>query len=235
MGSHSAAPEQTEGFRDPTTLTRWTRGFLYASIASYLVRIWLNAGDQLGGRAGASAAIGSDPIVLGVAEITIWLITSILVLNWIHRANHNARQLGATDLRFTPGWAIGWYFVPIAWFWKPYQAMTEIWRASRNPLDWRGESASPLMLWWWILWLGAIWGVVIVNLAVARTLAAMVRPGVPFDAAGLESLVAVTGLVAWILEVPLALVLLVIIDAVHRMQMQHRARQAAAGWPRPSA
>ena len=73
------------------------------------------------------------------------LSTGILVLTWIHRANHNARQLGADDMRFTPGWAVGWYFVPIAWFWKPYQAMKEIWLASANPSDWRGRPVSPLL------------------------------------------------------------------------------------------
>ena len=62
-------------------------------------------------------------------------------------------HLGASDMRFTPGWAIGWYCVPVACFWRPYQAMTEIWRASRNPSDWRGEPVSPLLRWWWILWL----------------------------------------------------------------------------------
>ena len=48
MESHSTASEPTEGFRDPTRLTNWTRGFLYASIASALVRLWSDAGNLLG-------------------------------------------------------------------------------------------------------------------------------------------------------------------------------------------
>ena len=96
--------------------------------------------------------------------------------------------------------------------------MTEIWRASRNPADWRGEPVSPLLHWWWVLWIVPFWGISIVDLAGRRTL----------DEAGVESLEAATGLVNWILEIPLALVLLPIIGAVHRMQVGHHRRQVAA-------
>ena len=220
MELHSAVPEPTEGFRDPTRLTNWTRWFLYASIASYLVRIWFDASELLrGGGEGAAEGIGSILIFLAVTGLPIWLTTAILVLLWIHRANHNARQLGAADMQFTPGWAVGWYFVPIAWFWKPYQAMTEVWRASRNPSAWRGEPVSLLLHWWWVLWIVPFWGVSIVDLAARRSL----------DEAGVESLEAITGLVNWILDIPLALVMLAIIGTVHRMQTEHHRKQVPTG------
>ena len=34
---------------------------------------------------------------------------------------------------FTPGWSVGWFFVPIMNPWKPFQAMREIWQASAEP------------------------------------------------------------------------------------------------------
>ncbi len=218
MENHSAAPEPTEGFRDPTRLTNWTRGFLYASIASYLPQIWLDTRGLLRGGGQGALEDRSDAVLLALTGMPIWLITSILVLIWIHRANHNARQLGAADMHFTPGWAVGWYFVPIAWFWKPYQAMTEIWRTSRNPSDWRGEPVSPLLPWWWVLWIVPFWGASIVDLAARRNL----------DEAGIENLETATGLVTWILGIPVALVLIAIIGAVQRMQIEHHRRQVAA-------
>ena len=218
MEPHSTVPESTEGYRDPTTLTNWTRWFLYASIASYLIRIWSEAGELVrGGGDGAAEGIGLDTIFLIVTGGPVWLVTGILVLVWIHRANHNARQLGAADMRFTPGWAVGWYFVPIAWFWKPYQAMTEIWRASRNPSAWRGEPVPPLLRWWWVLWIVPSWGLLILDWTAGRSL----------DEAGAEKLEATMGLVDWILDIPLALVMLAIIGAVHRMQTDHHRRQSA--------
>ena len=61
--------------------------------------------------------------------------------------------LGSPGLRFTPGWAVGWYFVPIANLWKPYQAMKEIWRASKNPGNWQAETTSGFLGWWWFWWI----------------------------------------------------------------------------------
>lgn len=217
MELHSAAPEPTRDFRDPTSLTNWTRVFLYASIAAALLGMWSSARALPGGGGEAELDTGLRAILWVFTGLPVPLITGILVLTWIHRANHNARQLGATGMHFTPGWAIGWYFVPIAWFWKPYQAMTEIWRASRNPSDWRGEPVSPLLHWWWILWIVPFWGVSIVDLAVRGRV----------DDAGLENLEAITGLASWILDIPLALVLLATIGAVHRMQMDHHSRDSS--------
>ena len=220
MERHSEASESTDGFRDPTSLMKWTRGFLYAGIAGSLLRVWSSANELLaGGAEGASTGIGVMEIVQAVMGLPIMLITAGLVLTWIHRANHNARQLGAADMRFTPGWAVAWYFVPIAWFWKPYQVMSEIWRTSRNPSYWRGQPVSLLLPWWWLLWIVPYWGSEIVDLAVGRNL----------DEASAETLESAMGLANWILDIPLALVLLGIIGGVHRMQTEHHRRQLAEG------
>lgn len=76
-----------------------------------------------------------------------------MILKWIYRANFNLRQLGVTNLKHTPGWAIGWYFVPIFNFWKPYQAMREIWLASHDLHNWTDKNVSSLLPWWWGLWI----------------------------------------------------------------------------------
>lgn len=221
MELHSAETEPIEGFRDPTSLVKWTRGFLYASVVGSLLRVWSSAGELLGGGGGEEAAtgIGAMEIVQGVMGLPVQLATVVLVLNWIHRANHNVRQLGAADMRFTPGWAVGWYFVPIAWFWKPYQVMREIWRASRNPSFWREQPVSALLPWWWVLWIVPFWGFDIVSTAAGRML----------DEAGAETVEAVLGLASWILDIPLILVLLGIIGGIHRMQTEHYRRQMADG------
>ena len=84
----------------------------------------------------AFAAAESNDIRKGAVSLiqTIaFLITGVLYLRWIYRANSNARQLGATGMRFTSGWSIGFCFIPIMNLWKPYQTMKEIWKASANP------------------------------------------------------------------------------------------------------
>jgi len=52
-------------------------------------------------------------------------------------------------MRFTPGWSVGWYFVPVMSLWKPFQAMREIWQASAQPGNWQAVETSPLLGWWW--------------------------------------------------------------------------------------
>ena len=53
----------------------------------------------------------------------------------------------------SPGWAAGWFFVPIVYLWKPYYAMKEIWQGSDpDPtVDAFNAPVSPLLpLWWWM-------------------------------------------------------------------------------------
>ncbi len=92
-------------------------------------------------------------LIIGIALITLYVATGILFLSWTYRANRNARHLGAKDMRFTPGWSIGWYFVPVGLLWKPYQALVEIWKASKNPTDWKNQESSGLVRWYWYLWI----------------------------------------------------------------------------------
>ena len=64
---------------------------------------------------------------------------------WIYRVARTMRALGGrgTSRSRQAGRSAG-IFVPIANLWKPYQAMSEIWRASRNPRGWQNdEPASP--------------------------------------------------------------------------------------------
>lgn len=85
----------------------------------------------------------------------VLLVTAIVWLVWQHRAQKNLEGLGATRLRFTPGWAVGWWFVPLANLLKPFQTMRELWKASGDPYGWQTRTTSPLLGWWWGLYLGA--------------------------------------------------------------------------------
>lgn len=70
---------------------------------------------------------------------------------WIHRAYRNLLALDQVRPRFSPGWAIGWYFVPVMNLFRPYQVMSEIWRTSdpvRPPHERaEGRAVSPLIGW----------------------------------------------------------------------------------------
>ena len=211
--------EQQPGFRDPTVVTKWTTYILYASMLVSLLSAWEYVRELPGYADDSPSAFSAPEIALNFVGIAITLAAAILVLTWIHRANHNARQLGAAGMRYTPGGAVGWYFVPVAWFWKPYQAMKEIWRASANPSDWAGRPVSPVLLWWWILWIVPFWGGSLVDW----------WAGLSLDERSAEVVQAATGIALELTDIPLALVLIAIIRRVHDNQMEHHNRQITDG------
>jgi hypothetical protein len=73
-------------------------------------------------------------------------------LKWIYQANSNCHGFGALGMEFSPGWSIGYYFIPFVNFYKPYYAMKEIWNVSTNPINWQSEQKIPLLSRWWTLW-----------------------------------------------------------------------------------
>lgn len=203
------------GFSDPTRLTAWTKGVLYAHIAIVAVRLCLLALDP----SGAAEA----PDLSSAPGATWWILTMVVLFGnvvmlpaWTHRANHNARQLGASDMSFTPEWAAGWYFLPPGLLWKPYLVMKEIWQATVDPTDWRRQCGSALVGWWWTLWLITAWGGLL-GFAVS---ALLLETG---DAQTLESVI---GLARGLLHVPLTLLLLTIITKIHDMQMTHHRNRS---------
>lgn len=68
----------------------------------------------------------------GVLQSAI-LFQFIVLLMWIYRINSNTRSLGAAaDMKYTPGWSVGWFFIPIANIWKPYQVLKELWISNHH-------------------------------------------------------------------------------------------------------
>lgn len=87
---------------------------------------------------------------------------NVLFLIWTHNAALNVRAFGQEGLAFTPGWCVGWWFVPVASMWKPYQALKEIWRASdpetvgtESRHAWQLRETPGRFALWWSSYLGS--------------------------------------------------------------------------------
>lgn len=87
--------------------------------------------------------------IVGLVQVILGIVTGITFLRWIHRSNKNLRALSGEPMTFTPGWSVGWYFVPFANLFKPYQVMKEIWKVSHK----RKDTTHAIVGWWWALWL----------------------------------------------------------------------------------
>ncbi len=91
--------------------------------------------------------------LIAFGYMVAYVVTAVPFLMWIYRANLNAIGFGGTDMKFTPGWSVGYYFIPILNLFRPYQSMKEIWQVSHDPANWKSVSVPPLVGWWWALWL----------------------------------------------------------------------------------
>ena len=111
-----------------------------------------------GGTISLPAAKASDERIAAATGSALFLLlgTAIAWCIWQHRGQRNLRELGRTQLRFTPGWAVGWWFVPVASLFKPFQSVRELWKASEPTGDrsaWPASSTWPLIGWWWACWI----------------------------------------------------------------------------------
>jgi hypothetical protein len=88
--------------------------------------------------------------------VLAFVACAVVSLCWLHRARGNLDDLGAEDLRFTPGWTVGWFFVPVMHFFRPFQAVSELWRASADPQGrWDGAGVGLLLPAWWMAWVAS--------------------------------------------------------------------------------
>jgi len=143
------------------TLVRWLwisiGGSVLGLVVSGIELGLLNRvpGDQPLGLYGEIPGPETVTLITGLARLPILaliVVTGFLFLKWIYRASRNAHAL-AGPLRTSPPWAVGWFFVPVAFLWVPFTAFSETWRASHDPVGWRSTSVPPLLRWWWGFWL----------------------------------------------------------------------------------
>jgi len=88
--------------------------------------------------------------LIGLAGIVCYLVTATAFLFWFHRVHRNLPALGATNLKYSPGWAVGSFFIPILNLFRPFQIMKEVWEHSLSSSAHRFSSLVGL---WWAAWI----------------------------------------------------------------------------------
>ena len=150
------------------------------------------------------------PDELGVGGFLTLCAAAVLITcfgvvgRWIYRASANAHTINGR-LTISPGWAVGWYFVPIMSLYRPRQAMKEIWFASHRSGGGYEQRAPAILSIWWTLW-------IVTNLV--ETISFRVSLG----GAATESTVQVIDMVAAMLNVPLCVALIFIMSEIATAQ-----------------
>jgi hypothetical protein len=138
-----------------------------AAASSMLAMIWnatIVAMFRGAGDIGAAYEIGesaTDMLFLGLVllQIVIYFVTAVVFLVWLHGAYRNLPALGAVKLDTTPGWAVGYFFIPFVNLFKPFQVVREIWHESTPGVGvhegfggYSLRSSTPALVgWWWAL------------------------------------------------------------------------------------
>lgn len=94
--------------------------------------------------------------LVGIVQIIVFLATAVTWLLWQFRAYSNLRLIGSRDTDVTPGWSVGYWFIPFVNLVRVYQITNELWRRSelkniRDPIG--GLSTTPLIVTWWLAYL----------------------------------------------------------------------------------
>ena len=221
----SADPSRSKfRFSDARTLALWSRIALYLCALFALFAAassWAHRGLLQDIQSGTVTVVESEEdlnvrdvseireVLITVVRAFAFVATAVLTLTWTYRTNANLRAMTNKPLEFTPGWAVGWYFVPIAALWKPYQMMKELWlQSAEDPED---PASTP---WYLIVWWLSYNSMVLVGRASSRMFARAETPEAEIDAQTVD-------LVACLLAVPAALLFARLIQ---RIQEMHDAR-----------
>ena len=118
-----------------------------------------NAAAGLGVTNAEATANDSRQQLIAIIQLLVLVATAVCFSVWIYRAHKNLPALGAGNLEYSPGWAVGGFFVPFLNIVRPFQVMREIWKASDPevelsiPHSWQYVATSPLIGFWWGAWI----------------------------------------------------------------------------------
>jgi hypothetical protein len=118
--------------------------FIGEALALYVLLASLD-GTPFGVAVGAAVLVALFVYFAGIVG------AAIAVPMWMHRAFRNLPALGAAPTGWSPAWAAGGWFIPLANLVIPYLVARELWR--RAHLD--PERPGPLVHLWWAAWIGA--------------------------------------------------------------------------------
>lgn len=145
-------------YRSARTRAIWVQIAFAVFVAAALFSIWATWAEidviqriQRGEPVSAQDAQISDDRVAAAGMLYLGALAFAVVTFciWTFRAYSNLMSFGGAPPRFSPGWAVGWWFVPFMNLFRPYQVRADI--AERSDPSGRGSSA--VRRWWWGLWI----------------------------------------------------------------------------------
>ena len=99
--------------------------------------------------------------LIALVLLPAYIFSVVVFLMWLFRVYKNLTPLKADSVEFSAGWAVGWWFVPLANLIKPFQAVRDAWLESDPDVEVevgfltsvKGGAPGFMSLWWacWII------------------------------------------------------------------------------------
>ena len=84
----------------------------------------------------------------------LFLLSSFFIIGrWLFVSAKINHLSGIKDLEISPGWSVGWYFIPFANLVMPYKSLKETFKASFNTEDWQDIKVPYYFPIWWSTWI----------------------------------------------------------------------------------
>jgi multisubunit Na+/H+ antiporter MnhC subunit len=157
-----APPARWRSLRGLTTALTWLFSAHIALTAVLIIGV-LNHLRVLGDKEIGGLVLDTDavndantlPAAMILLSGLVGLATFVLLIIWLYRAAKNNEALGRQNPRLGPGWAIGGWFIPIAWWVIPFIVLDDVWRGSdpsiaRGDPNWR-RSSTMGAIWAWLV------------------------------------------------------------------------------------
>ena len=100
---------------------------------------------------GAAVLVG-----MGFVSWLVDLAAMIMLAVWTYSAYRNLVVFENEPQRYTPGWAVAYWFIPVISLIRPVQVMNDVWRLSLPPekrdqvIGWKTPA---FLVAWWVIWI----------------------------------------------------------------------------------
>jgi hypothetical protein len=160
--------------------------------------------------------------LLAVLDMLIYWTTAVFFCVWLYRAYGNLRAFNSWSRPdYSPGWAVGGFFIPFVNLVLPYRAVREVWQKSVPPDPLVPASDPPASFpLWWTFWLVA-------GFASKISFRVSFREEVP------ESTATMISIVAGALTIVAAVFAYLVVDAIDKRQEETSARVKLGAFPGP--
>ena len=150
-GAPGAYPQQgygpQPGYGNPFVNAANASGSLvvFAGISAALPLIWRGLGmaGVLHPKGGSYESYQTVIAIERGVDALVHLVTIIMFFVWIYRVTAAIRATQGTSA-YSPGWTIGWWFVPFANFVMPYFTVSDAWKRTMQ-----GDARGWVVPVWW--------------------------------------------------------------------------------------